>query len=315
MPEKYTKARFWKCALQVNPYSYIKYRGTDHNLSEEEYNDKLLEICKKENIKIIGIANHGNVEDIDKIKDLMNQNNIIVFPGFEITSSEKTHFVALFSETTTTEELNRYLGALELTDTKYGERPSALSAEQILQKIEKLKGFIYAAHCTANNGILKENLGHVWKSKYLKAAQIPATIENLKGVKNDFYRKVILNKNSDYLREEPIAVINAKDVEAPETLKDSKATCLIKMTEPNFEAFKLAFMDPKSRVRLNSDIAEKYYSRIETLSITGGYLDGININFSEHLNSVIGGRGTGKSTLLECIRYAFDVKPIGQKML
>ncbi len=104
-------------------------------------------------------------------------------------------------------------------------------------------------------------------------------------------------------------------MEAPETLKDSKATCLIKMTEPNFEAFKLAFMDPKSRVRLNSDIAEKYYSCIETLSITGGYLDGINIDFSEHLNSVIGGRGTGKSTLLECIRYAFDVKPIGQNAL
>ena len=36
------------------------------------------------------------------------------------------------------------------------------------------------------------------------------------------------------------------------------------------------------------------------------------INFSEHLNAVIGGRGTGKSTLLECIRYALGLEPIGK---
>ncbi|HBN5776483.1 TPA: AAA family ATPase, partial [Citrobacter freundii] len=30
---------------------------------------------------------------------------------------------------------------------------------------------------------------------------------------------------------------------------------------------------------------------------------------SDHLNAVIGGRGTGKSTLLECIRYAFGLEP------
>jgi predicted ATPase len=61
-----------------------------------------------------------------------------------------------------------------------------------------------------------------------------------------------------------------------------------------------------------SNITKKYYSRIESLSITGGYLDGLNINFSEHLNTVIGGRGTGKSTLLECIRYALELEPIGK---
>jgi len=60
-----------------------------------------------------------------------------------------------------------------------------------------------------------------------------------------------------------------------------------------------------------SNITKKYYSRIESLSITGGYLDALNIFFSEHLNTIIGGRGTGKSTLLECIRYALELEPIG----
>lgn len=312
MTETYTKAQFWKCALQVNPYNYITYRGQSQELSEDEYNQQLLQVCKEENIKVLGIADHGNVDGIDKIRDLMNQNGIIVFPGFEISSGEKIHFVCLFSETTTTTELNRYLGSLELLDPEDGIRPSRLSAEQILKKIEEIGGFCYAAHCTDDSGLLKAKMNHIWKNSLLKAAQIQGTIENLKGIESDFYRKVILNKNADYKRETPIAVINAKDVEKPETLRNPKASCLIKMTNPSFEAFKLAFLDPESRVRLNSDIEEKYYSGIESLSVTGGYLDGLQIKFSEHLNAVIGGRGTGKSTLLECIRYALELEPIGK---
>ncbi|MGH6820371.1 MAG: AAA family ATPase, partial [Methylocella sp.] len=110
----------------------------------------------------------------------------------------------------------------------------------------------------------------------------------------------------------PIAIINAKDIEQPETLANPRASCLIKMTRPCFESFKLAFQDPESRVRLNSDVSEKYYSRIERLKVTGDYLDGLQIEFSEHLNAVIGGRGTGKSTLLECIRFCLQLKPIAK---
>lgn len=312
MSEQYTKAQFWKCALQVNPASYLAYRGQEQSLSEDEYNQQLLQVCKEGNIKVLGIADHGNVDGIDAIRSVLAPEGILVFPGFEIASSEKIHFVCFFSEETTTTELNRYLGNLELTDAQNGVRPSRLSAAQILSKVEELEGFCYAAHCTDDSGLLKKRMNHIWQNEKLKAAQIPGTIEELKSIEDDFYRKVILNKNSEYQRETPIAVINAKDVEKPETLRNPKASCLIKMTKPSFEAFKLAFQDPESRVRLNSDVAEKFYSRIESLSITGGYLDGLHINFSEHLNSVIGGRGTGKSTLLECIRYALELEPIGR---
>lgn len=312
MTETYTKAQFWKCALQVNPSSYLAYRGQVPTLSEADYNQQLLKICKEENIKVLGIANHGNVDDIDAIRSIMNPEGILVFPGFEIASSEKIHFVCLFSGKTTTSELNRYLGNLDLLDPGNGIRPSRLSAEQILSKVEELDGFCYAAHCTSDSGLLKVRMNHIWKNDLLKAVQIPGTIDDLKAVEDDFYRKVILNKNGEYKRETPIAVINSKDVEKPETLKKPEASCLIKMTNPSFEAFKLAFQDSESRVRLNSDVSEKFYSRIESLSITGGYLDGLHIDFSEHLNSVIGGRGTGKSTLLECIRYALELEPISQ---
>jgi ABC-type lipoprotein export system ATPase subunit len=49
------------------------------------------------------------------------------------------------------------------------------------------------------------------------------------------------------------------------------------------------------------------------MRIAGGYLDGVKIEFSRHLNTVIGGRGTGKSTLLECLRYVLDSPPKGKQ--
>lgn len=312
MSEKYTKARFWKCALQVNPYSYIKFRGSDHGMTEEQYNSELLKICQEEGIRVLGIADHGNVGGVNAIRELMSRHDIVVFPGFEIASSEKVHFVCLFAEDTSTDTLNRYLGNLELLDTEDGVRPSKLSAEQLLQKVDELGGVAYAAHCTEANGVLKRRLNHIWKSPFLKAAQIPDTVEQLKGVEDDFYRKVLLNKNPDYKREKPIAVLNARDVEKPETLSNPTASCLIKMTKPCFASFKQAFLDPESRVRLNSDVPEKYYSRIERVAFTGGYLDGLDIEFSEHLNAVIGGRGTGKSTFLESIRYGLEIQPLGK---
>ncbi len=311
MSAKYTKARFWKCALQVNTYSYIRYRGVDHGLTEEQYNKALLKICQEEDIAVLGIADHGNVQDVDALREQVKSHGIVVFPGFEIESSEKVHFVCLFEEDTSTDALNRYLGKLDLTDPDKGVRPSGLSAEKLLKRIDEIGGVVYAAHCTNANGVLKKKFDHIWKNPLLKAAQISATVEDLKGVEGDFYRKVLLNKIPEYKRERPLAILNAKDVETPETLRDMRASCLIKMTRPCFASFKQAFLDPESRVRLNSDLPEKYYSRIERVKYTGGYLDGLEVEFSEHLNAVIGGRGTGKSTLLESIRYGLEMTPVG----
>ena len=45
----------------------------------------------------------------------------------------------------------------------------------------------------------------------------------------------------------------------------------------------------------------------------GGFLDGVNIRFNPNLNVLIGGRGAGKSTVIESLRYALDINPIGQE--
>ena len=49
--------------------------------------------------------------------------------------------------------------------------------------------------------------------------------------------------------------------------------------------------------------------RIKSLSIVGGFLDGVTLDLAAGLNCVIGARGTGKTTILELIRFVLDALP------
>lgn len=305
----YTVAQFWRCALQVNPSSYqAQYRGTEHGLDEDSYNQQLLEKCLGLDVRVVGIADHGCVDAVDGLRRFLEPHGIVVFPGFEITSQEKIHMVCLFPEGTTKDQLNRYLGSV--TDAAKPTQPSGKGCLDIARVILGFGGFWYAAHMTNSNGLLRLNqdgggLPHIWRDDELvKAAQIPGPIDDLP----PNFKDIVRNKNPDYRREHPIALLNAKDVAKPEELADPSATCWIKMTRPSFESFLTAFKDPQSRIHLGP-VPVAHYSRFEQLRIHGGYLDGVSITLAAHLNAVIGGRGTGKSTLIEFLRYVLDIPP------
>jgi hypothetical protein len=48
--------------------------------------------------------------------------------------------------------------------------------------------------------------------------------------------------------------------------------------------------------------------KIERLSVDGGFLDGLDLQFRDGLNVLIGGRGTGKTSIVELIRYCLDIR-------
>ena len=304
MKGHYTFAQFWKCALQVNPHAYgAIYRGTDHGMDASTYAEALRDTCLAENIQVVGLADHGSVANAETTRRVLIEAGIVVFPGFEVATTEKVHWVCLFPEDASEQQLERYPGRLELTNPEDGVRPSRLGGQQLLQCVVELGGFCFAAHATSNSGLLKGKFNNIWVNSSLRAAQIPGNIHDLPRE----YKLIALNKNPDYKRDHLVALINAKDVARPEDLRDPRASTFIKMTRPCFASFLMAFKDPESRVRLSDDLQEHFYSQFSCISIEGGYFDGLSANVSGHLNAVIGGRGTGKSTLLECLRYAMDV--------
>ena len=324
-PQIYHGARFYKCALQVNPYSYSQYQG-EETQDEASYNQQILQQCHDNEIEVIGLADHGRVEDSEGLRNFLTTNGIVVFPGFEIASSEKIHMVCLYPENNSLATLNQHLGQLMGENSaELGQEPthpSSLSCEQIAGKvINDQEGFWYAAHMTGKNGLLKldgsgGNYVQLWKKEGLVlAGQIPGRIEDLQVAQTVLrkYREIIENNNPDYRREKPVAIINAKDIKEPNDLKHKSASCLIKMTDANFKAFKLAFLDPESRIRLNYDMPEQPYSVIESIQWRGaGFFEENFLTFSPNLNAVIGGRGTGKSTLIESIRFVLDTPTRGE---
>lgn len=92
MSDKCTYAKFWRCALQVNPVGYNgTYRGTDHGLDEDGYNQALRQKCLELHITVVGLADHGSVASVDAFRQVLQPRGIVVFPGFEIASNDKTH--------------------------------------------------------------------------------------------------------------------------------------------------------------------------------------------------------------------------------
>ena len=322
---QYEGARFYKCALQVNSYRYNSdFRGGEP-YDENTYNQEILQHCGSNDITVVGLADHGSVEHSKTLRTYLVENKIIVFPGFEIASSEKIHMVCLYSENKTDEDINQFLGQLMGENSsqlrKQPTHPSSLSCEQIAGKVlTEQEGFWYAAHVTGTSGLLRlsgpgDNYVHLWrKDDLVVAVQIPGSLEDM-DIDNESlekYGKILNNQNPDYKRDKSIAIINAKDVYAPEQLSNPSASCRIKMTNANFQAFKDAFKDPQSRIHLNHEIQTKPVSIIESIRWSGAGLFGNQeLAFSSNLNAIIGGRGTGKSTLIESIRFVLDLQSRG----
>ncbi|WP_424946505.1 TrlF family AAA-like ATPase [Candidatus Spongiihabitans sp.] len=325
---EYLGAKFYKCALQVNPWAYSQrhHKANQECSGEEEYNTDILNQCQKNKIKVVGLADHNDVNSSAELRKLLENNDITVFPGFEIESSEGIHMVCLYHEKTQLNDLQHYLRELLSNNSEKLQSnhniASSMSCHDIASKVlNKQKGFWYAAHMTGKNGILRlarggNNHKELWQNSLLLiAGQIPGTVADMdipQDGKNKTaeYKKIIENKNPDYKRDRAIVIINAKDVSVPSMLEEKSASVQIKMTTPGMESFLDAFYDPKSRVRLNYDMKESHHSKILSISWEGGsFFKETNLTFSENLNAVIGGHGAGKSTLLESIRYALNMPP------
>ena len=84
------------------------------------------------------------------------------------------------------------------------------------------------------------------------------------------------------------------------------------MANVTAEGLRQAFLDPDSRIRLLGEEAEAPHAEFLALTWEGGFLDEEAVRFNENLNVLVGGRGTGKSTIIESVRYALGLDPLGE---
>ena len=88
------------------------------------------------------------------------------------------------------------------------------------------------------------------------------------------------------------------------------------MSDVSIEGLRQAFLDPKSRIGLNSPAGApetEAHPELVSLAWEGGFLGGVEISLNPNLNVLIGGRGAGKSTVIESLRYVLELDPIGDE--
>ena len=320
-------ARFYKCALQVNPHDYAgnfrgQSSGSDKIGDEIEHAQAIVDQAEKLGIEVLAITDHNSVRSVPTFRSAARNRPVRIFPGFELSSSEGAHVLCIYPPETELDRLERYLGQFGLHETTPTSDSADKTFAQVLDLVRGQGGISIAAHTTNNKGLFKVLQGQAriraWQDDNLLAAQIPGNIE---GLPQDI-RQIIENRNPDYRRRhasEPrlaIAAVNAKDIVKPEDLRDRAATCWIKMDAVSVDGLRQAFLDPGSRVRLNAEDGEfqaDEHMELVSLGWEGGFLDGVTLRLNPNLNVLIGGRGAGKSTIVESVRSVLGLDPIGEE--
>ena len=59
---------------------------------------------------------------------------------------------------------------------------------------------------------------------------------------------------------------------------------------------------PRQRRCIEPQSASFTAHRLKSISVLGGFLDGVRLELADGLNCLIGARGTGKTTALELVR-------------
>ena len=313
-------AVFRRCALQVNPHHYGgAFRGRETQGDPRSHADTIVAKAVEIGISALAITDHNNIGGIAAFRDAAASHDITIFPGFELSSSEGIHILCIYPPDTNDESLNRFLGEFGIRNTEPSSSLSDNNLESILTKVRQQDGIAIAAHVTNDKGLFQILSGqariNAWRDPNLLAIQIPGPVRDLP----QNVRHIVQNMNSDYRRDHPVdeklamAVINAKDVLRPEDLDHGSATFWIKMSEMSLEGLRQAFLDPGSRIRLNSDPEPEDHAELVSLAWKGGFLDGVEIPLNPNLNVLIGGRGAGKSTIIESLRYALGLEPVGEE--
>ena len=316
-------AAFHRCALQVNPHHYAAtFRGENNVADGMEYEQLLVEKALESNVSVLAITDHNSVSSVAAFRAAAHGRGVHVFPGFELVSSEGVHVLCIYPQDTAENVLERHLGEFGISNPAPSSDLASMAFLEILERVPKQGGITIAAHTSNKGGLFKVLLGkariRAWRSPYLQAIQIPGQCEELP----QDIRPIVENTNPDYKRDNvageklAVAVLNAKDVATLEDLDEPTATCLIKMSDVSIEGLRQAFLDPESRIRLNSTKPEsevEEHSELIALAWEGGFLDGAALHLNANLNVLVGGRGTGKSTIIESIRAVLGLNAIGDE--
>ena len=303
-------SQWWRVDLHVHSPKSHDFKG-----QLEENADTMrrwVEAARDAGLHAIAVTDHNIAEAILLIQDTASIVDAapVVFPGVELTANDGCHLLLLMDPSCNQQHVNDLLSRVEVPvgdRGKYTAR-SPLSVEKILEECGD-DALVIGAHVNGTVANITHSLLHcggeqrlaVLRNAKLAGVEVQPDLacDNtwLDGSKPEVGRKLSQVWGSDSHSFDSIG----------------QRFTWVKMTKPNLEGLRLALLDGEASLKPSrlGDIADpnSYASRaIESITIREGKLIGRNnpteVRFNPWLNAIIGGRGTGKSTLVDFCRRA-----------
>lgn len=274
-----------------------------HTPASTDYADKsampadLIAAAEAGGVTLLGVTDHNSADWIDAMRAAAAGSTVTIIPGVEITSPEG-HILALFDTHTAAQTLSDLLIEIGIPRAHHG-KEEALSkqhVEEVVRSIHKAGGLAIAAHANEKGSGLLQVKGQ-YKMRVVPMPELSA-LELIQ--KEDIERFCAGKVSSDY---PPKACIHSSDSHALNQI--ARRVTYLQMDERNVNGIRQALLDYELRVRFPWNYTEPSHPHVLSLTVDQGFFGGQVFEFHEGLNCLVGGKGTGKSTTIEMLRYCF----------
>ena len=256
-------------------------------------------------IHAIAVTDHNTGDAVSHLQQVVldEDDAPVIFPGVELTASDGTHLLLLVDPSSTQQHVEEILSRSGIHVDQRGKRNalSILGVEQILNSFG-YDALVIGAHVNGPDGLLglegRQRI-RVLKNKGLAAVEVNPNKASesswLDGSLSEIGRSIPTVWSSDSHRFDKLG----------------RRFTWVKMTKPNLEGLRLALLDGHASLKPATRDATGNPNMFPDLAIESitvrqakyfGQPSPITVEFNPWLNAIIGGRGTGKSTLLDFCR-------------
>lgn len=298
-------SRWWRVDLHTHsPASYDF--GTQQDREAPDWS-RWVEAASSAGLHAVAVTDHNTAAAIDELKAAAESQGEgpTILPGVEVTASCGTHLLLVLGPDATSSHVDEFLSRANIGADLRGSDTarSSSSIEEILSLADQRTGVFLAAHVNGPAGLLK----HEGQQRIQELRH-----QNLAGVEVDPDRELdeswIDGSRPEIGRNLPR--VWCSDAHQFDDL--GRRFTWVKMTNPDLEGLRLALLDgddsslrPRRREQ-PGDPNRHATLAIESLSVQAakymGRPSALEFHFNPWLNTIIGGRGTGKSTLLDFCR-------------
>lgn len=267
---------------------------------------------KDANINVGVITNHNKFDkdEYKAIRKAAKKENILILPGVELTVKEGAngiHTLIVFNPDEWLEDgfnhIQIFLASAFMTIPN-PENRNTKSIYDLKNTFEALESygkdyFVIFAHVDQNSGLFGECKGGLLES----LACLTPFKNRVIGLQKSRTRDNLLQfeRCFKYLP----ALVEGSDPKSIADIGKGDKQTYLKIGDYSYSSVKFALQDYKDR--LCDTVPTVKHGYIDSISFQGGKFDGQTIKFSRELNTLIGIRGSGKSSILEAVRYVLGI--------